>query len=364
MLPIAEISIQQLADALLDVDKPLPPRFLYRLSDLEPADIDKLAIIWPQLPLWRRQGLMEDIEELSSNDTLLDFVALCRFALKDADPKVRRLAVDTLWEFEQIDLIHTLLDLLATDSDADVQAAAAHGLARYVYAGEIEEIPQGKLKKIEEALLGSMKKPGTPPQVKRAALESLGYSSREEVPALIKTAFASKDKLWIASALFAMGRSANSEWQPEVMSMLESNLPLIRLEAARAAGELELSDALPYLLELLDDPDENTRQASIWSLSQIGGEGVQEALEGLYEEAETEDEIELLETALDNLTFTQGVKLMPLFHLPDEEHSGDDLDDGDDDDDEEIEEAIDWYDDVGDEDDLDDLYSDTEDLTD
>jgi hypothetical protein len=70
MLPIAEISIQQLADALLDVDKPLPPRFLYRLSDLEPTDIDKLAIIWPQLPLWRRQGLMEDIEELSSNDTL------------------------------------------------------------------------------------------------------------------------------------------------------------------------------------------------------------------------------------------------------------------------------------------------------
>ena len=367
MSPIADISIQQLSDALLDIDKPLPPRFLYRLSDLEPADLEKLDSIWLQLPLWRRQGLMEDIEELSSKDTLLDYVAFSRFALKDEDPKVRLLAVNTLWDYEQTDLIPTLLDLFVTDSDADVRAAAAGGLARYVYAGEIEEIPQAKLKKIEEALLAALKNQDTPPQVQRAALESLGYSSRDEVPALIKNAFASKDKHWIASALFAMGRSASSEWQPEVMSMLQSNLPALRMEAARAAGELELADALPLLLEMLDDPDENTRQASIWSLSQIGGEGAQEALEHLYEEAEDEDELELLESALDNLTFTQGVKLMPLFELPDEEHAGDELEDTDEDyieDIEDVDEENDWYEDGGELDDLEDLYDDEEDLAD
>jgi HEAT repeat protein len=331
MSPLADISIQQISDALLDIDKPLPPRFLYRLSDLDPADREKLEPIWPQLPLWRRQGLMEDIEELSSKDTLLDYVAFSRFALKDEDPRVRLLAVSTLMDYEQTDLIPTLLDLFATDSDAHVRAAAASGLARYVYAGEIEEIPQSKLKKIDEALLAALKNKETPLQVQRAALESLGYSSRDEVPALIKTAYASKDKNWIASALLAMGRSASAEWQPEVMSMLQSNIPALRMEAARAAGELELADAIPLLLDLLDDPDENTRQASIWSLSQIGGEGVQEALEKLYEEAETEDELELFESALDNLTFTQGVKLMPLFELPDEEHAGDELEDADED---------------------------------
>jgi hypothetical protein len=78
MSPVAEISIQQVSEALLDIDKPLPPRFLYRLSDLEPADLEKLDSIWLQLPLWRRQGLMEDIEELSSKDTLLDFIGLVR----------------------------------------------------------------------------------------------------------------------------------------------------------------------------------------------------------------------------------------------------------------------------------------------
>jgi HEAT repeat protein len=366
MSPIAEISIQQLSDALLDIDKPLPPRFLYRLSDLDPVDLEKMDAIWSQLPLWRRQGLMEDIEELSSKDTLLDYVAFSRLALKDEDPKVRLLAVNTLWDYEQSDLIPTFLTLLNTDNDADVRAAAAGGLARYVYAGEIEEISQAKLKKIEEALLATLKNKDTPPQVKRAALESLGYSSRDEVPALIRTAFASKEKSWIASALFAMGRSASTDWQPEVLSMLQSNLPVIRMEAARAAGELELTDALPLLLELLDDPDENTRQASIWSLSQIGGEGAQEALETLYKDADDEAELELIESALDNLTFTQGAKLMPLFELPDEEQAGDELEDADEDyvDLEVDDEENDWYDDDGDVDDLDDLYDDEEDLAD
>jgi HEAT repeat protein len=369
MSPIADISIQQVSEALLDIDKPFPPRFLYRLSDLDPADLEKLDSIWLQLPLWRRQGLMEDIEELSSKDTLLDYVTFSRFALKDEDPKVRLLAVTTLWDYEQTDLIQTLLGLFVSDNDADVRAAAAGGLARYVFAGEIEEIPQAKLKKIEEALLAALKNQATPEKVQRAALESLGYSSRDEVPALIKNAFASKDKHWIASALFAMGRSASQDWQPEVLSMLQSNLPLLRMEAARAAGELELSDALPILLEMLDDPDEDARQASIWSLSQIGGEGAQEALEHLFEEAEAEDEaeLELLESALDNLTFTQGVKLMPLFELPDEEQAGDEPEDIDEDYLEDLEdgdEEADWYEEDAEPDELEDLYDDEEDFAD
>jgi len=362
MPPSVDISIQQLIEALLDLETPLPARFLYRLSDLEPADLEKLATIWTQLPLWRRQGLLEDLEELNSHETLLDFVAISRFALQDEDPKVRCMAVSTLRDYEEPELIPTLLGLLDQDRDADVRAAAAQALGQYVFLGEIEALSQAKLKKIEEALLSALQNPGSPVQVQRGALEALGYSSREDVTPFIKKAFASPDKLWVASALFAMGRSASEEWQPEVLSMLHNSFPALRFEAARAAGELELSDASPELLELLDDPDENTRQASIWSLSQIGGEGVQEALEALYEEAEDEDEQELLEAALDNLTFTQGAKLMPLFEMPDEDQAGDDTEDDDDDEDylAELEEP-DWYDGEDEAEDMDDLYSDEED---
>jgi HEAT repeat protein len=319
----AEIPFQQLVDALLDTDTPLHPRYLYRLSDLEDPELSILKSAWPKLPLWRRQALMEDIEDLSNRDTLLSFVSLASFAAQDEDAKVRLLAVHTLWDYDESNLIPVFLDMLNAEEDAKVRAAVAGALGQYVYAGEVDEIPTATLQKIEDALL-DLTHSDQPDTVRRSALESLGFSSRDEIPSLIEQAFASDDKDWKASALLAMGRSANSEWNPHILTMLESPHPLLRSEAARAAGELEISDALPLLLELLDDPDEATRLASIWSLSQIGGEEVREILEQMYEDAEEEQEISFLEDALDNLMFTEGSQLMPLFDFPDS--AEDDLD--------------------------------------
>ena len=311
----AEIPFQNLLDALLDVEKPLNPRFLYRLSDLESPELDQLQATWPKIPAWRRQALLEDIEDLNESDMLLSFESLGRFALQDEDAKVRLLAVHILWEFEETNLIPVFLRMMTGDSDNEVRAACASALGRFVYVGELEEIPERTLHTIEDALIAAINGSDTP-EVRRSALESLGYSSRDEVTPLIEKAFALDDKFWKASALFAMGRSANQKWAPTVLSMLHSNLPLLRSEAARAAGELEIAEAAPYLFELLDDTDDNTRQASIWSLSQIGGEGVRDTLQTLYDEADSDQELELLESALDNLTFNEGLQLMPMFDFP------------------------------------------------
>jgi HEAT repeat protein len=310
-----EIPFQQMLDALLDAEVPLNPRFLYRLSDLEPSEVTLLADIWPKIPLWRRQALLEDVEELGSSDTLLSFQSFGAFAAHDDDPKVRLYAIRTLWEYEDKRLIPLLVKVLKQDDDAGVRAASATALGGYVYLGELEEIPETTLREIEDLLL-EVVDGSDQPQVRRSALEALGYSSREEMPRRIESAFTSKDKDWVASALFAMGRSGNEIWEKPVLDSMESPIPLIRTEAARAAGELELKEAVPSLLELLDDPDEDTILASIWSLSQIGGEGVREALEDLYEKAEDDQEIDLLESALDNLAFTEEMQLMPLFVLP------------------------------------------------
>jgi HEAT repeat protein len=319
----AEIPFQKLVDALLDVENPLNPRYLYRLSDLEEPELELLRIAWPKIPIWRRQALLEDIEELNESDLLLSFESLGRFALQDEDAKIRLLAVHILWEFEEKSLIPVFMRLMTTDQDSEVRAAAASALGRYVYAGEIEELPRATLQSIETALL-EVTNGNDAPEVRRSALEALGYSSRDEVQPLVEKAFASDDKYWKASALFAMGRSANQQWQPTVLAMLQSNLPILRSEAARAAGELEISAAVPYLLELLDDPDDNTRQASMWSLSQIGGEGVRDALQALYDETDNEQELELLESALDNLTFNEDLQLIPMFDFPEAEDDEED----------------------------------------
>jgi HEAT repeat protein len=104
-----------------------------------------------------------------------------------------------------------------------------------------------------------------------------------------------------------------------VLEQLENDDDEIRFEAARASGELEIKAAAPILINLLDDPDREVRFAAIWSLSQIGGEDVAEALEAQYDQAEDEEEIELIDSAMDNLAFTEGMEEFTLLDLPEDD---------------------------------------------
>ena len=311
----AKIPFQRILSALVVEDQPLNPQYLYRLSDLERSNLEKIKKIWRKIPGWRRLAIMEDVERLSSKDTLLDFTALSQLALQDEEAKVRLLAVRTLGDYDDYSLIKVFLHILRTDLDADVRAAAAGALGRFVYAGELDRISTENRLIIEDTLLGVVNSEDAE-CIRRAALEAIGYSGRDDVTAGIETAYASSDPKWKASALVAMGRSANFDWQSKILSMLDHKLPLLRRQAARAAGELELSEAVPQLIELLDDPDDDTRLASIWSLSQIGGEGVREILEKMWDAADNDRDFDFLESALDNLTFTEEVQLIPLFDFP------------------------------------------------
>lgn len=319
------IPFPEVVAALLNEDHTLAARFLYRLSDLDPEQERELALAWPKINAQRRQALMEDVEDLSVKDTLLDFTALGRLALQDSDALVRLLAVRTLWEYEDKHLPAAYIKLVENDSDLEVRAAAAGALGRYVYLGEIEELPEKIFHQVENCLLqaaGGQQ----PVKVRQRALEALGFSSRTEVVELIQSAYQSQDKSWVASALLAMGRSSNKQWRPQVLESLESDLPLVLSEAARAAGELEIKSARPVLLELLSDPDDATRFASIWALSQIGGEGVRDALEELYEETDDEEELGLLDEALENLEFNEGLALIPLLDISDPDEWAEDFD--------------------------------------
>jgi HEAT repeat protein len=335
----AEIPFQQLVDALLNEKKPLHPRYLYRLSDLEEADLTQLAQIWSRVPVWRRQALMEDLENIGETDDLLSFLEVGRLALSDSDSKVRLLAVRILMDYEDASLLPTFLEMVEVDSDAEVRAASALALGPFIYQGEVEELPQKTLRKLEDSLLRVLNS-SDKKNVRRRALEALGFSSRAELIPLIEWAYNAGDQEWLISSLFSMGRSANRRWQPQVLAMLDHTDPLVRAEAATAAGELEVADASPRLLELLSDPDDDVCMASIWALSQIGGEGVREALEQLQEDTEDDEIVELIESALDNLSFTEDFDLFSLMDIPEDDES-------------EVEDFFYYTDDEGEEDDED-----------
>ncbi len=312
-----DIPFDQVIAALLDEDKVVAARYLYRLSDLEGEELAQLAESWPQVSVLRRRAVMVDLDALHEVNYLLSYEAFSRLALTDPDPEVRLIALNTLWDYEPRDLIPQFLKMSTADPEAMVRAGAASALGKFVYLGELDDLNPKSLAAVEEQLLAIVRG-SDDPHVRQRALESLGFSSRAEIPGLIEEACARQDEGWLASAIFAMGRSIDERWEGFILAHLEHNEPQIRLEAARAAGELEVGAALPRLLEMLEEEEDDVRNAAVWSLSQIGGKGVRNALQALIDQTEDSEAAEYIETALDNLAFNEDLSDFSLFDFDEE----------------------------------------------
>lgn len=317
----SEVSFDELIAALLDQSNPFPARYLYRLSNLDGPDLETFTAAWPQVSLERRRRLLEDLEVFVETDLLVSIEAVCKVGMADPDPEVRLIALRAMWESDDPAMGLFLLSIFENDSSTRVRAQAAASLGPYIYLGELEIIDSSIYSPIVDQLLAVMET-GEDARIRRSALESLGYSSHARIANLIEEAYGTGDEDWLASALLAMGRSADSQWHPMVVNNLTHSDSKVRLEACQAAGALAIPEAVPILLELIDDEDDEVRMAAIWSLSEIGGDDVQDALEQLLGEVEDEDEIDIIEDALENLFFTQDYQDFNILSF-----SEDDLDD-------------------------------------
>lgn len=295
-------SINEIIDELLQGETSLNPSYLHRLSDLVEEEILLFKKAWPDILAWRRQALLEDLEALYARDTLLSFESICRIAMEDSNPQVRFLALRSFLEYEVTDLIPIFIQTMIMDNDEEIRALAAQNLGKYVYLGEVDSISKQKQTNIEENLL--MVAHGSDSSlVRRKAIESLGYSSHKDVPDLIREAYHSNQVDWVASALFAMGRTLDPRWKSEITEMLNNPIKEIRFEAIKAAGELEISSSRKTIIKHLEDPDPEIRTAAIWALAQIGGDEIRTILEKILQETEFEEEAIILEEALDHLLF-------------------------------------------------------------
>jgi len=301
------ISFQKVLDTLLSDGKDFPRRYLNQFSDIGTPELKSLLDVWPRVNPSRKLTLLEELDSLAEADTLVSFDDFARAFLTDPDPHVRTRAIRLLDECEDHKLIPIYLDMLKNDPDANVRTEAALALNLFVDLGELEEIPEKTFHEIEDALLATANGQDDA-HVRRAALESLGYSSRLEVATLIESAFQRADPHWQASALVAMGRSADDRWEDEVTSSLISENELVKRAAVQSAGELSLKSAQPILLKLLEEgDDDDVSNAAIWSLSQIGGEDARTYIETLLDQTEDDDQVEFLEEALENLAFTEDL---------------------------------------------------------
>lgn len=278
---------------------------LYHLSSLAAEEVARVREVWPYLPVELRRRLTTRLVELAEADFEMDFGAIFRLGLEDEDAEVRTAAIEGLWEDEDVRLVPLLVARLREDEAVTVRAAAAMSLGRFILLGELEKIRPKPHGLAYNALLAACQAADEDIEVRRRALESLAYIDNETVVELIREAYAAPEEKVRISAVFAMGRSADTRWASQVRQELFSPNPELRYEAARACGELQLTEATPELEELADDADPEVQEAALWALGQIGGDKAREILER-YCLAEDEATRTAAEAALDELEFLHG----------------------------------------------------------
>ena len=331
---MAELTFQNVLDHLLDSKKDIPAGHLAYYSDLDPKSLRLFLDVWSSVPQKRKLLLLDTLVSHLDEDTIVSYEDIGKALLDDPDAEVRARAMGLLAESDDPKLVDTLLKILKSDSDLAPRVKATNLLGEFVLMGELEELDEARLHKIEEALIAIIRSDENP-TLRRAAVEAFGYSGRDEAVAILESAYEREDPLWVASALRAMGRSHDNRWDDSVVSKLLDPDPRVRYAAAEAAGELTIEEAGPIMLKMLEDEeeDDNVTMAAIWSLSQIGGEDARAYILNMLDSSDDDDVTEFLEDALENLDFNDELNKFDLLSLDEDddlsEFDEDDLDDDD-----------------------------------
>lgn len=277
------MSFEEQLSRLGDLSRPLAHAELKGLSNLGPEMLKVFWQHWRAFPGERRVEIVQALDALAEDNIDLDFRPVFRACLSDSEASVRAAAIAGLWEDETEPTMDRLITMIQDDA-GEVRAAATISLARFAHLAELGDLSEAANARVHKALLGAATDPDQPLEVRRRAVEGLGYfAGSREAQTEIGRAYANAEVLMRESAVLAMGRSMRPTWFPYIERELKSPAPGLRYEAARAVGELgeDGRSLLPGLLPLVDDEDTEISLAAIWSLGQIGGPSAKRLLQRL-----------------------------------------------------------------------------------
>lgn len=262
---------------------------------------------WRTIGDERRREIATALAALAEENAEFDFRDVFSAILTDTNPEVRAVAVSGLWEDERLSTLRLLLPMLANETDDDVRAEVALALGRFAYRASLDEVPEKDTLAIRDALYASAANLDLSDEARRRSIESLGYFEGNDVTSLIGQAYTSGRQPLKESALVAMGHNLDERWLPVLDAELQSMVPALRYEAARAAGEFgtEAESMVPRLLPLAEGDDTEVALAAIWALGQIGGNAAKRMLKQLSNSDDPAIQ-EAADEALAELTLADG----------------------------------------------------------
>jgi HEAT repeat protein len=308
-------NFEQAISELRDPQAAFSAETIYSLTDLAGDRLDTFLDTWEQLPVERQRSLISRLVETTETNFELDFSAIIFPALRDADEQVRRTALEGVLEDSPPRIIERLMAMAQEDPFSTVRATAAKMLGQFVLKGELGKLPDDLNARLQDTVLALYRNLDEGLDVRRRALEAIANCGRTGVPEMIREAYYADELPMRVSALFAMGRSCDRAWSPQVMAELNSEYPELRFEAARAAGELELRQALPRLVELAYEEDREIQEMAIWAMGEIGGEDARDVLTDLAALADelADRELGIVIQQAQNAANLAGEELIPLF---------------------------------------------------
>lgn len=220
--------------------------------------------------------------------------------LRSPDEETRREAFDRV-SLEMDDaLAREILAIIASDAADDVRADAIVALGPAVEECGIEymddELPEGvpftaplsreAYGELADALRAVYEDESQPTLVRRRALEVLVRDPQPWQADAIRRDFASSERDWKMTALFAMGYVRGFE--QELLDVLRTAEGDLLYEAVRAAGNAEVVEAAPILeaFALSEETDPDVRLEAIAALPSVDPE----CFDLLDELAESTDE--------------------------------------------------------------------------
>lgn len=316
-------TLAALADESLAV---LPAGAVYSLSNMiDEDDIAAFRTAWGALAVNRRRTLIDYLAEIGEVNFELDYEPIALALFDDDDDEVRSTAVDLPWYSTSMNIYQAMIRM-ADDPSPLVRARVMSAMGRFIYLGELEEFDLQLAERLQQITLSHYDNWDEDVEVRRRALEAISHCSHPRVPSMIEESYQSDEVTLQISSVFAMGASCDDRWSDTVLNELDNHIDEMRFEAARAAGQLSISEAVPRLTELAYDTDIEIQLAAVWALGEIGTREAQRSLEAIanWAEENADDElVEATEEALEVASLVGGF-ILPMFDFDEEDSFYDD----------------------------------------